>query len=87
MKWDSIICFELLKRKIRSTKFEMRNNFKIRIFQLFKQVSDFGHLIFGFAMSVFWKLCDHANYGTYSWYATQVVCLKSSYVKILTLYS
>ena len=58
MKWDSIIGFELLTRKIRSTKSEIRNNFKIRIFQLFKQVLDFGDLEFEFVSSFDIQISD-----------------------------
>jgi len=58
MKLDSIIRFVLLKCKIRSTKFEIRNNFKIRIFQLFKQVLDFGHLELGFVSSFGIRISD-----------------------------
>jgi len=48
IKRDFIIRFQLSRCKIRSTKFEIRNNFKIQIFQFFKGVLDFDHLIFGF---------------------------------------
>ena len=48
----------LLKCKIRSTKFEIRNNFKIRISQLFKQVLDFGYLEFGFVSSFDIRISD-----------------------------
>jgi len=43
-----IVRIEMSKCKIRSTKFEIRNNYKIQIFQFSKHVLDFGHLIFGF---------------------------------------
>ena len=58
MKWDSTIRFMMLECKIRSTKFEIRNNFKIRIFQLFKQGLDFGHLEFGFVSSFDIRISD-----------------------------
>ena len=58
MKWDSIIRFVLLKCKIRSTKFEIRNNFKIPICKLFKQVLDFGHLEFEFFSSFDIRISD-----------------------------
>jgi hypothetical protein len=67
----------LLKCKIRSTKFEIRNgstsspswaqskdNLKIRIFQLFKQGLDFGHLEFGFVSSFDIRISDfHLLFG------------------------
>jgi len=48
IKRDLIIRFQLSRCKIRSTKFEIRKNFKIQIFQFLKGVLDFDHLIFGF---------------------------------------
>jgi hypothetical protein len=43
-----IVRIEISKCKIRSTKFEIRNNNKIQIFEFSKHVFDFGHLILGF---------------------------------------
>ncbi len=48
IKGDLIIRFQLSWCKIRSTKLEIRDNFKIQISQFSKGVLDFDHLIFGF---------------------------------------
>ncbi len=70
-----MVRIEISKLKTRSTsvaspcrdQFEIRNNIKTQILQFSKCVWDFGHLIFGFEMSVFATPYNWANNASYHW--------------------